>query len=219
MEKVNLNRPTMERRTMETKIELRAAEGGTDEVIEGYALKFNSWSQVMGNWIPFREKLAPGCLDDCDMSDVRCLFNHDPNQPLGRNTISDGPGNLSMSTDNIGLHFKCQPTDTSYSRDCKTNLRAGVVNQCSFAFTVDDTDDEAEMIEYNEDDEIYEVTVNKIARLYDVSPVTYPAYTNTEAVVGQRSLDKLKDFAEKRQKKPGKPLEIRRKRLELAEKE
>lgn len=207
-------------RTLTSKIELRAEPNGgqTTEYVEGYALKFNTWSEVMGMFVPFREKLDPGCLDGCDMSDVRCLFNHDANMPLGRNTVTDGPGSLEMDTDNIGQKFKCNPTDTSYGRDLKENIRAGVVNQCSFAFTLSD-DDDAETIEFNENDGIYERTINKIAKLYDVSPVTYPAYPDTEAVVGQRSLDKIKEMDRKRSENSQKnSLDFKKKRLDLLKK-
>lgn len=181
-------------RTLTTKIELRSADDGDNqqEVIEGYALKFNKWSDTMGMFLKFREKIDPNALENCDMSNVVATFNHDENMPLGRNTIKDGIGSLQLSVDNIGLKFRCIPTDTSYARDLKENIRAGVVNQCSFAFTLAE-DDDADSIEYNEQDQIYERTINKIGKLYDIAVVTTPAYPDTEAVIGQRSLNKIQD--------------------------
>jgi len=181
-------------RTLTTKIELRSADDGDNqqEVIEGYALKFNKWSDTMGMFLKFREKIDPNALESCDMSNVVATFNHNENMPLGRNTIKDGIGSLQLSVDNIGLKFRCIPTDTSYARDLKENIKAGVINQCSFTFTLA-ADDDADSIEYNEQDQVYERTINKIGKLYDIAVVTTPAYPDTEAVVGQRALNKIQD--------------------------
>jgi HK97 family phage prohead protease len=131
------------------------------------------------------------------MSDVRSLFNHDANQVLGRSTVaSDQPGNLQLTVDNIGLKFRCIPTNTTFAGDLKINIRTGVVNQCSFGFELDHDDESADSIEFNETDGVYERTINKIKVLRDVSPVTYPAYTNTEAVVGTRTIDRVKELEE-----------------------
>ena len=120
----------MEQRQRTTTIQLRQSEG-EQEVIEGYALKFDRWSDTLGWFYPFREKLAQGCLDDTDTSNVVALFNHDSSQVLGRTGA-----NVELEVDNIGLKFRIKPTNTTLSRDLMENIRAGVINQCSFAFTV-----------------------------------------------------------------------------------
>ncbi|CCO12712.2 phage prohead protease, HK97 family [Carnobacterium maltaromaticum LMA28] len=148
-------------------------------------MKFDKWSDDLG-W--FREKLASESLEKTDMSNVTALFNHNESQILGRSGI-----NLELDVDNIGLRFKVKPTDTSYSRDLMENIRQGVVNQCSFAFTVSREQDSEEWRE-NLESGIYERTIKNIDKLYDVSVVTTPAYPDTEAVVGARSkelVDKL----------------------------
>jgi HK97 family phage prohead protease len=188
-------------RLLTTPVELRAASDGGAEYIEGYALKFERWSDVLGFWFPFREILSSTALDEADMSNVVALINHDANLPLARNTVSSDVGSLQLDVDNIGLHFKFQPTDTSYSRDLMANVRAGVVNQCSFAFTVA-SDDGAEEWDYNEDLDIYERRINKIARIWDISVVTTPAYPDTEAVVGQRSRERVERLMQERKRPP-----------------
>lgn len=182
-------------RTITAKVELRSEGEGDNqqEVIEGYALKFNKWSDTLGCWLPFREKIMSGALDGCDMSNVIATFNHDQNMPLARNTITSGIGSLELAVDGIGLHFRCIPTNTSYGNDLKENIRNNVVNQCSFAFQLDPDDDTADDILWNDTDEIYERTINKIKTLYDVSIVTTPAYPDTEAVVG-RAKDKIENL-------------------------
>lgn len=174
-------------RTIQTEIELRDSGGGDPHLV-GYALKFNRDSDVLGYWTPFIERINPHALDSADMSNVVALFNHDVNMPLARNTIQSGIGSLTLETDAIGLKFDFTPTDTSYSRDLIANMKAGVVNQCSFAFTVADND-QAEEIVYDDQNGIYRRTINQIEKLYDVSVVTTPAYPDTEAVVGSRKLE------------------------------
>lgn len=178
-----------------TTIELRTLDND-QEVIEGYALKFDRWSDTLGWLYPFREKLEPGCLDETDMDNVVALFNHNQSDILGRTGA-----NVTLDVDNIGLKFRINPTDTTLSRDLIANIRAGVINQCSFAFTVPDEDGAEEWRE-NEVTGIYERYIHKIDRLYDVSVVTTPAYPDTEAVVGARSqelVDELRSHPKKQE--------------------
>ena len=177
----------METRQLTTKLELRTLENDT-EVIEGYALKFDRWSDTLGWLYPFREKLEPGCLDGADTSNVVALFNHDQSQILGRTGV-----NLDLDIDNIGLKFRIKPTNTTLSNDLLENIRSGVINQCSFAFTIPDEDD-AEEWQENKETGVYERFIKKIDRLYDVSVVTTPAYPDTEAVVGARSKQKVEEI-------------------------
>lgn len=177
----------METRQLTTKLELRMSENET-EVIEGYALKFDRWSDTLGWFYPFREKLEPGCLDNADTSNVVALFNHDQSQILGRTGA-----NLDLEIDNIGLKFRIKPTNTTLSNDLLENIRSGVINQCSFAFTIPDEDDAEEWRE-NEETGVYERFIKKIDRLYDVSVVTTPAYPDTEAVVGARGKEMVEEL-------------------------
>lgn len=177
----------METRQLTTKLELRMSENET-EVIEGYALKFDRWSDTLGWLYPFREKLEPGCLDEADTSNVVALFNHDQSQILGRTGA-----NLDLEIDNIGLKFRIKPTNTTLSNDLLENIRSGVINQCSFAFTIPDEDGAEEWRE-NEETGVYERSIRKIDRLYDVSVVTTPAYPDTEAVVGSRGKEMVEEL-------------------------
>ncbi|MEM1494258.1 HK97 family phage prohead protease, partial [Bacillus velezensis] len=68
----------------------------------------------------------------------------------------------------------------------------------SFAFSLDYGDAEADEWRINEDEDIYERRINKINRIFDISLVTTPAYSDTEAVVGARSLEKVEQLKERR---------------------
>lgn len=159
----------IERRTF--KVELRKSEDGRK--IRGTAVVFNQLSENLGG---YREQIEAGAFDGCDMADVRCLINHDDNRVLGRTTS----GTLRLSRDAQGVHFEDDPPNTSYAHDLAMCMDRGDVDQCSFSFTVAPGGSE-----WSEDPETGgEIrTVKKIARLWDVSVVTYPAYPQTSSEI------------------------------------
>ncbi len=173
---------TVERRYLTMELRLHTDDDG-EEKIQGYAARFNKWGD--GYW--FREKIAPGAFTQTlkDKDDVRALFNHNPDFPLGRTGIS-GDGNLELREDKKGLWMELNPTDTSFARDLKTNIEAGVVSQQSFGFEV--RKDEWKYFQGEEDKPAERIL--RDVKLFDVSPVTYPFYTDT--TVALRSLDKWK---------------------------
>jgi len=200
----------LERRTIIEVVELRAAEDGI-EYIEGYALKFNRWSESLWGGL-FRETILPEALNETDLSDVVATFNHNNDYPLARTTVANGIGSLILSVDNIGLKYRFQPTETSYANDLKANLRAGVVSKSSFAFEMDYDDPDCDEWVWNDTDKIYERTIKKIRKVWDVSPVVNPAYSDTEAVIGARSLEKIEKL---RQHENRSDLEIRKRKILL----
>ena len=80
-----------ERRINQIQFEIRTLDDGKTIILEGYALKFGKRSEDFGG---VDEILERGCLDKTDMSNVVALINHDPNYPLARNTVREGPGHL-----------------------------------------------------------------------------------------------------------------------------
>lgn len=169
------------------KIEYRNDDKGESRTVAGVAAVFESESNELG-W--FREKIMPGAFDDADMSDVRALFNHDPNQILARSKNNS----LSLSITENGLEYSFDCPQTTCGNDCLENIRSGLIDQSSFAFTVSDYHWEEEKRDENHIDVR---VITKIQKVYDVSPVTYPAYDDTS--VAKRSFDKMK--AEKRDNK------------------
>lgn len=141
--------------------------------LRGYAAKFNSMSEDLGG---FRELLAPGAFRAALRSnpDVRLLFNHDSNYVLAR-TAS---GTLELREDATGLHVFAQvDRSISWVNDLRTAMQRGDIDQMSFAFTVADGGDTWAVA----DDGTVVRTVNAdgVEGLFDVSVVTYPAYTST----------------------------------------
>lgn len=167
----------IERRIFDTSLELRQLAEGETRKIAGSAALFNSRSEKLG-W--FYERIEPGAFDDVLQDDVRALFNHDPNLILGRTKS----GTLRIAANEFGLVYEIDPPDTQVGRDLLTSIERGDVSQSSFAFQV--AKDRWEM---DGDDEVR--VIEKINRLYDVSPVTYPAYPDTS--VAKRSLEEWKE--------------------------
>lgn len=164
-------KPEMERRTVAfDALEVRAGSDNEPPMIMGHAAVFNDAAQIMPG---FREQIKPGAFTDAiQQDDVRALFNHDPNFVLGRNKA----GTLRMTEDKKGLAIEVDPPDTQFARDLMVSMKRGDITQMSFGFrVVDETWDE------DKDGNVTR-TLNKVS-LFDVSPVTYPAYVNTDVAV------------------------------------
>jgi len=123
----------------------------------------------------FREKIDRDAFSECDVTDVIMCFNHNVDSILARTTS----GTLTLSTDDEGLRFEFEAPATSVGNDMVELVRRGDISKCSFKFTVEEDEwlyaSKENGLEYDER------TIRKIDKLYDVSLVVYPAYTDTEA--------------------------------------
>ena len=144
--------------------------------ISGYAAVFDKWSEDLG-W--FREKIAPGAFADAlKKSDTVALFNHDSNLVLGRTSN----GTLRLKEDEVGLHMEVDLPDTQAASDLYKLVERGDIKQQSFGFIVEENE-----WRYGKNGELDERTITRVSDLFDVSPVTYPAYPDTS--VAKRSFD------------------------------
>lgn len=149
-------------------IEWRASEQSEVGTLAGYAAVFNSPAVIGGM---FREQIVPGAFTAAfGRDDVRALWNHDPNYVLGRVKA----GTLELAEDEVGLRYVVRPPDTTWSRDLVASIARGDVTQSSFAFRV--TKDRWEPPASKTD---LPLRLIEDVELYDVSPVTYPAYDQT----------------------------------------
>lgn len=149
-------------------VEMRM-EGDDSPRIVGYAAKFNSPSGDLGG---FTEIIRRGAFaKTLQEADVRALWNHDSNYVLGRSKS----GTLRLSEDDEGLRIEIDPPETQWAQDLITSIDRGDVDQMSFAFRA--IQDKWTGTPEDPVRELLEV------RLLDVSPVTYPAYEETEVSV------------------------------------
>jgi HK97 family phage prohead protease len=148
--------------------ELRIDGVDDGKKIVGYASVFYDGTEdtEYALWEDMKERIMPGTFDDAlgNPDDVRGLFNHNPNQILGRTSA----GTLKLTVDKRGLFYEIEPGDTSTARDVVESIKRGDVDGSSFAFRVLDEELKKEGGKY----------VREITRvsLFDVGPVTYPAY-------------------------------------------
>lgn len=141
--------------------------------IVGYGSVFDSRSEVLWG---FREIIKPGAFDDVLKDDVRALFNHDPNFILGRSSA----GTLALSVDDRGLQYDIVAPETQTIRDLVISpMQRGDISQSSFGFRVAHDGDEW----YQDDEGIVIREISRFSRLFDVSPVTYPAYQEANSAV------------------------------------
>lgn len=163
-------------RLLNTEFRAETIEGR--DVVRGMASVYNSWSENLGG---FREMIMPGAFDDVLNDDVRALVNHDPNLILGRTKA----GTLRISAGENGLEYEYDNGGQTYANDLLISLKRGDVNQSSFSFSV-----ARKGAEWRDGkDGIMERIIHKVSRLYDVSPVTFPAYPDTS--VAKRDLSAL----------------------------
>lgn len=137
-------------------------------LITGYAAVFNQ----NANRGIFQERIAPGTFRRAIAEDdVRCLFNHDSNYVLGRNRA----GTLRLTEDRRGLFMEAEPPDVEWARALVAGIERGDITGQSFGFIVT-----RETWDY--DGEMPLRTIEEV-QLFDVGPVTFPAYRNTNVSV------------------------------------
>jgi len=148
--------------------------------IRGYAAVFNRFSLDLGG---FKERIAKGAFGavlDRD-PDVHAVWDHDTTKVLARTR----GGSLELREDPRGLHMWARVADTSYARDLRVLMEAGLVDQASFAFTV--AEDEWRIVG-KDDDERVERTIVQIGELYDVTVTAQGAYPTSSSEIASRSL-------------------------------
>jgi HK97 family phage prohead protease len=174
-----------ERRLYVPTLEARA-ESGSDGAwtLFGHAAVFERKSDPIptGFGGSFREVVKRGAFRDVldENQDVVVLWNHDMRWLLGRT----GNQSFTVRESPRGLEYRGTPAPTTYAADLRVLLDRGDISQSSFGFTVKQ-DRWTETQQDNGDVEVLR-EILKIDRLYDVSPVAFPAYPQTDA--GARSI-------------------------------
>lgn len=186
--------PQQETRFLNASVEIRA-EGDEEKTqkVFGYAAKFNVESENLGgsDW-QMRETIMPGAFDDVLKDDVRALFNHDESLILARS--KNGEGSLRLGADEVGLWYEFEAPDTQAGRDLMTSISRGDVDQSSFSFVVQREDEDWQESKEGDGPVVATRTIKRVSRLYDVSPVTYPAYP--DATVALRSFKESRQESE-----------------------
>lgn len=146
---------------MQTRIcEVRAAN--TPLLIEGLAIPYDTPAEVGG----YTEIVRAGALDGVDLENVLLCCNHNmADVPLARS-----PKTMTLTISGAGLEFKANLPDTEQGREVYTAVKRGDLTKMSFAFSVAEN---GEVFENNTR------TITKIERIFEISPVNFPAYNDT----------------------------------------
>lgn len=153
------------------KVTMEERAGRKAPVLRGHAAVFNQLSQNLGG---YREQIMPGAFKDALSGDVRLLINHD-GLPLARTTS----GTLTLMEDGHGLAVEAtlDPDDPDVCA-LLPKMQRGDVNQMSFGFCVNPGGQD-----WATDENGVNIRTLKSVRLFDVSVVTFPAYTGTDVAV------------------------------------
>lgn len=159
-------------------MELRIApvEDGAEPsfFVEGYASTFEPYVLLRSEGIDYSERIEPTAFDDADLSDV--VFRVDHTGPVYARTSA---GSVELWHDDHGLGQRTDLGRTQRAKDVFYDIAAGNYPKMSFAFTVADDGDYYDKATHTR-------VITRIAKVFDVSPVSFPANPGTELSVSTR---------------------------------
>lgn len=163
-------KPDREYRSME----LRIIEEGDEPsfFVEGYASTFDSYTLLTRDGVDYKERIEPTAFDGADMSDVVFRVDHE-----GRVYARTSAGTVNLFVDEHGLGQRTDLSRTQAAKDLFYDIKAGNYPQMSFAFKV---------AEDHYDKATHTRIIDRIAKVYDISPVSFPANPNTELSISTR---------------------------------
>ena len=163
-----------EYRVMQIQPEERA-EGQPTYKVRGYASTFDPYVLYSFEGVDYSERIDPHAFDDADMSDV--VFRVDHEGPVYARSSA---GTIQLYTDEHGLGHQTDLSRTVNSRNLYDDIAAGNYPQMSFAFTVAEDGDHYEKKTHTR-------VIDRIAKVFDISAVSFPANPGTELSVSTRS--------------------------------
>ena len=156
-------------------MELRTLfEDENDYKVEGYASTFEPYKLFERDGVDYFERIEPTAFDGADLSDVVFRINH-----TGRVYARSSAGTVEVWSDEHGLGNVTDLSRTQAARDVFEDIKAGNYPQMSFAFTVAPDGDHYDRATHTR-------VIERIAKVFDVSPVDFPANPGTELSVSTR---------------------------------
>ena len=135
-------------------------------LVEGYASTFEPYKLMEIDGLDYNERIDEHAFDETDMTDVVYRIDHE-----GIVFARSSAGTITLDIDEHGLHQVTDLSKTKAGREHFEEIKAGLYPQMSFAFTV-----EAD----HYDEETRTRVVDKVAKIYDISSVAFPANDTTE---------------------------------------
>lgn len=157
--------------------ELRSEGENTETLnVRGYASTFEPYMLFEDGDAKFYERIEPTAFEGCDMTDV--VFRKDHEGTVFARTSN---GALKLDVDKHGLLTDTDLSRTTAARQMYEEIKAGMYTQMSFAFVVDDDE-----VVRDKENHTYTRIIKHIAKLYDVSPVSFPANPGTDIYARSR---------------------------------
>lgn len=178
-----MDKPEIRAFTFDVRAEQNEERG---RFITGRPIVFDSVTNL--GW--YDEVIERGALDDADLKDVRFLVNHNTDMiPLARSRNNNENSTMQMIVGPDGMDIRVD-LDTERNADSNSLYSAverGDITGMSFMFVVDSDSWE------NQDSDHPTRRISKIARVIEVSAVTFPAYAATS--ISTRGLSEALDSA------------------------
>lgn len=150
---------------MPTEMQFRALDDA-NYIVEGYATTFDDpYTMFEFDGIKYMEQIDRNALTGANMDDVIFLYNHE-----GMVFARQSNGTLTLTPNDRGLYIRADLSSTEASRAMYESIKAGLVTQMSWAFTIEEDS-------YNE--KTHTRSILKVAKVFDVSAVSIPADPNT----------------------------------------
>ncbi|HSM17893.1 MAG TPA: phage major capsid protein [Gemmatimonadales bacterium] len=170
-------------------------EPTTDDTIgtlEGHFAVWNQWAEIDSAWEGnFLERVNPSAFDKAVSENTpKVLFQHGQDPQIGDKPL--GPIR-ELKPDDEGMYYNVGLLDTSYNRDLKPGLEAGLYG-ASFRFSVvkEEFNRSAKKSAHNPKG-LPERTILE-ATLPEFGPVTFPAYVNATAGARMEMRSMTDDF-------------------------
>ena len=110
-------------------ITYRSKKDNNKKIIQGYAVVFDSWTDISSWGEIWKECIRKGAFtQSLKENSILALYNHDFNNVLARKDV-----NMKLVEDDKGLYFEIELPDTTQGNDLYELIDKGIVNQCSFS--------------------------------------------------------------------------------------
>jgi len=168
-------------RITEVRAQEPTADGNGTLLIVGTPIVFETPTTINDPTGSYTEVIKRGALDGADLTDSRLLVNHD----LTRIPLARTPKTMQFKITDKGLEMTAELPDTEEARTAYTAVKRGDLTGMSFAFTVPEGGD-------SYDAKTNTRTITKIAKVYEVSLVNFPAYPTASAEARSARAEGLK---------------------------
>ena len=168
-------------RITEVRAQEPTADGNGTLLIVGTPIVYDTPTTINDPTGSYTEVIKRGALDGADLTDSRLLVNHD----LTRIPLARTPKTMQFKITDNGLEMTAELPDTEEARSAYTAVKRGDLTGMSFAFTVPEGGD-------SYDAKTNTRTITKIAKVYEVSLVNFPAYPTASAEARSARAEGLK---------------------------